>query len=129
MSTEESPRKLVLLIDDDPDIRLAVGEVLRLEGLDVDFAGDGEEGIQRLRAAGQRVPDLILLDMSMPGADGAYFLNAKRASPELPKVPIVVMSASGWSASDEKFGGQVSGVLSKPIEIDDLVETVKRYCA
>jgi len=107
----------VLIIDDDSDIRDAVTEVLSFEGHEVFGAAEGEQGLVRCR---QVRPDLVLLDLMMPGMNGWDFLKALRREEAIAGIPVVVVSALGRVPEL-----QVAGFLPKPFGLDALVAVVQ----
>ena len=115
----------VLVIDDDNDIREAVAEILLSEGYEVDQAKNGIEG---LRAARAEHPSLILLDLMMPVMDGTEFLRLLRRDPELRALPVVLVTAFGATSRAADLAAETQGCLAKPIELDELIETVSRHC-
>lgn len=120
-----NPRRDVLIVDDDPDIRDAVGECLRFEGYDVHSAADGKDALDRLEF-GLR-PDVILLDLMMPVLNGFDVLLALQARPEWKSIPVVVVSANrGYEAED--LSGAVS-ILRKPVSVDRLIAAVEQAVA
>ena len=108
----------ILVIDDDSDIRDAVTEVLSFEGHEVFTAAEGEQGLVRCRLVR---PDLVLLDLMMPGMNGWDFLKALRRDEVLGATPVVVVSALGRVPELP-----VSGFLPKPFGLDALVSLVRR---
>src|SRR4051794_13923760 len=80
----------ILVIDDERLLRAPVASVLRHAGYEVDCAGSGEEALQVLESA---TPDLILLDLMMPGMGGLGFLRRLRADERWAAVPVIVLSA------------------------------------
>ena len=105
----------VLLIDDDEDIREALGELLRAEGFSVATARNGREALSWLREQ-HPASCIVLLDLMMPVMDGNEFLRAKKADPALAPLPVVIISASSSRLSlDDRPG--VKAVVSKPIEM------------
>ncbi len=116
----------MLVVDDDRDIREVVTDALEAEGYRVVTAGDGREAIALLRAVGA-APSLILLDLMMPGMDGAQFRAEQRRDPTLDAIPVVVLSAdSGLDAKAKSLG--VAGHLKKPVALDALLDAVREYC-
>jgi len=112
----------VLLVDDDPDIRDAIGACLRDEAHEVITAEHGRAALTVLESG--FVPAVILLDLMMPVMNGFEVLQALRAAPEWEKIPVLVVSANqGYEADD--FGGRVLRILRKPVEIEDLCEAIK----
>jgi len=113
----------ILVVDDDEDIRDIVAMALRAMGYTVETAADGVEAIDLL--AGGLRPSLVLLDMMMPRMDGEAFVLALRRDPDVADVPVVLLS--GHDAACQKAADlRASGCLVKPVELDDLVETVAR---
>src|SRR6516165_4861574 len=82
----------VLVVEDDHDVRVAVRLVLEDEGYQVDSVTDGRRALEHLERSAQ-LPDLILLDLMMPGMDGWDFAARLRANPRLCSIPVVVVSA------------------------------------
>jgi two-component system, OmpR family, alkaline phosphatase synthesis response regulator PhoP len=107
----------ILVIDDDSDIRDAVTEVLTFEGHEVFSAAEGEQGLVQCRLVR---PDLILLDLMMPGMNGWDFLKALRRDEAMAGTPVVVVSALGRVPELP-----VSGFLPKPFGLDALVALVR----
>ncbi len=117
----------ILVVDDDPDIRETIREVLREEGYAVATAKDGRDALRYLEAASARnaaLPGLILLDLMMPNMTGEQFQEAKRAHPELVAIPVVILSASGSAAEAQALGARE--VLGKPVPLVDLLHVVAR---
>lgn len=112
----------VLVVDDDESIREFVEFALTEEGYAVMSACDAQAGLDILRAVR---PALILLDMRMPGMDGAAFVKAYRNMPG-PHAPIVVTSAARfeWEPAPDLA---VAGHLDKPFDLDDLLAVVERH--
>jgi CheY-like chemotaxis protein len=119
-------RPLVMVVDDDADIREAVADVLSDEGYPVELASNGREALDVLRAGAFR-PNLILLDLMMPELDGWGLMAELEKRPELAEIPIVVFSAQGVSA-EAVACMNVCGFLRKPLRLQDLLELVGR-CA
>jgi len=118
-------RRDVLIVDDDPDIRDAVGECLRYEGYDVHSAADGRDALDRLEY-GLR-PAVILLDLMMPVLNGFDVLEALKNRPEWKSIPVVIVSANrGYEAED--LSGAVS-ILRKPVNVDRLLAAVEQAVA
>lgn len=114
----------VLVIDDDRDVREALMETLE----DFDIVAVGADGgaaaLERLRAAGAELPALILLDLRMAGMSGADFRRAQLEDPNLAAIPVIVVSADSHPRDP---GLPADGYLRKPLRIDDLLATVRRY--
>jgi CheY-like chemotaxis protein len=111
----------VLVVDDDPDLRATVAEILDLEGCDVEQATNGAEALEQIEAA---PPCVILLDMRMPVLDGWGVARELRARGI--EVPIVVMTAAQdagrWAREID-----ADAFLAKPFDLDDLLTVVSRF--
>ena len=91
--------KTILIIEDDKFLREMIAKRLREEGYDVSMAVDGEEGIKKIQ--GEK-PDLILLDLILPGIDGFEVLERMRKDSELAKIPVVILSNLGQKEEVER---------------------------
>jgi DNA-binding response OmpR family regulator len=115
--------KSVLVVDDEPNIVLSLEFLMRQSGFDVRVARDGDAA---LAAVEERVPDLILLDVMMPGRDGYEVCQTIRANPAWRKVRIIMLTAKSREVEQEK--GLALGAddyVTKPFSTRDLVERVK----
>ncbi len=111
--------KRILVVDDDDAIRNFICEALSEEGYRMQLAANGADA---LREVSQAAPDLILLDVRMPGVDGWQVLDELRSAAG-PQTPVVVMTAS-YSGQDRALQSGAQGYLAKPFELDDLLECV-----
>ena len=109
----------ILVVEDEHVILDVVGCVLTREGYEVFTAADG---VTALRVVEQRQPDLILLDIYLPGMDGRQFVQAYRERPG-PHAPILVMTGEGYARERAAALG-VAGYLSKPFGAKELVAKV-----
>jgi CheY-like chemotaxis protein len=116
-------RPRVLVVDDDPDMRLAMHEVLVDEGLAVDLAADGREALER---AADEAPALVILDITLPVLDG--FAVADQLRLRHGGVPILAVTADGRAAEKARRVGAYA-YLRKPFELDALVSLVKHGLA
>lgn len=112
----------ILLVEDDPSIRETLAELLREAGYEVAEARNGLEGLDR---ATERRPDLILLDLMMPGMDGLRFREAQRGDALLHDVPVIITSAYA-SLADGMALGEVAATFSKPFDVMALLEAIRR---
>jgi len=120
----ERSRRKVLVVDDHADIRLMCRVNLQLEGYEVIEAADGQEGLDQIRS---ERPDVVLLDIMMPGIDGWQVLETVKGDPTLAGIPIVVLTARvqrddeirGWSAGASEY-------LPKPFNPATLTQVVNR---
>jgi CheY-like chemotaxis protein len=107
--------RTVLYVDDEPDIREIVELALGLvEGLNVELCESGERALQRLPDI---TPDLVLLDVMMPGTDGPMTLQRMRADPRFANIPVVFVTAKAMPAEVARFRalGAVA-VIAKPFD-------------
>lgn len=117
-----SDRPLVLVTDEDPDLRMLADMQLSPQGYDVIQAADGKECI---RLAVERHPDVILLDMMMPGMDGAEVLTELASNPRTADIPVIFLSA--LSGTEDRVAGLERGAvdwISKPADPRELVARV-----
>jgi CheY-like chemotaxis protein len=113
-------QKMVLLVEDDPDIRDIVQDVLEAEGYDVVPASHGRQALEFLNdVRNTEPPALVILDMMMPLVDGRHVLEAIRSDETLSSVPVVVMSAV---AHEKPLGA--AAFLRKPFSLDTLFDAV-----
>lgn len=120
-----TPAPAILIIEDDEDIRETLVDALCDEGLPAVGAADGASALSFLRASPTR-PEVIFLDLMMPGMSGADFLAAQRSVPALAKIPVVILSAdAGVRAKAAELGA--SDGLRKPIRLQKLIEAAARF--
>ncbi|MCY0875961.1 MAG: response regulator [Firmicutes bacterium] len=115
-------QKQVLVVDDQFGIRVLLQEVLEREGYEVLLAGSGMEALQ---IVGKHEPDLVLLDMKIPGMDGIEILtNIRKTHPHL---KVVMMTAYGeLDLVKEASALDAIGHFTKPFDIDELRAFVKK---
>ena len=118
------PRRVVLIVEDDPDALDAITTVLEEAGYDALRAANGLEALGQLGDHKGRC-DLILLDLMMPVMDGRAFLEAQSADPSLSQIAVLVISAATGSGALAGTPG-VSGVFSKPLALDGLLDAIVR---
>lgn len=115
----------ILLVDDDPHLLITLSDYLSYEGFDVTRAQSGEEALERLETA---MPDLIVLDISMPGMGGLGFLKRISEGNGRLQYPVLVLTAR--SAMEDFFGSvAVQGFLPKPCSEQELVEKIRAIIA
>jgi DNA-binding response OmpR family regulator len=118
--TDRSPA-LILVVEDDPQIRQTIQWALQDEGYHVETAADGEQALQQ---AARRRPGLLVLDMGLPGLDGAGIADGLRAVYTEPP-PILLITADGRAQAKAQRVGAFAH-LSKPFELDELVGLVQQ---
>jgi CheY-like chemotaxis protein len=113
----------VLIIDDDATSREALLEILQDEGYEVLTASGGEEGVE---AARRHRPDLLLLDMMMPGIDGVEVIRQIRSEPELQRVRIIALTGDVTRARLQNvFDAGADRFVAKPFRIPELLDSVR----
>lgn len=114
-----TPGRLVLLVDDDQDLLVALSGVLRRRGFDVVVAGDA---VAAMTVATRHRPQIVVLDVGLPGGEGLLVMRRLHALPQLAGVPVVIMSGRdpGRYRDDAMAAGAVA-YLTKPVDTDALV--------
>ena len=121
---KQRSRELILVVEDEPDIRQFISRVLELGGHRVLRAEDGEEGLKIAR--GNPIT-MVLLDLRLPGQDGWAVLGEMKEDPQLWNIPVVILSASISKEQQEKaFSMGAAGYLVKPLSTASLREAVAR---
>ena len=116
---ESGEPRLILVVDDDPEVCQFISEALDAEGYRTVIASDGE---QALRALADCKPNLILLDVQMPHMDGWCVLEQLRAQAG-PAQPIVVITGR-YEGQDRALSTGAQGYLAKPFDLQDLLDCV-----
>ena len=118
-------KRTILLIDDEPAYLEMMKMRLEASRYKVETAPDGTTGVEK---AQQINPDLILLDVMMPGKDGFQTLQALKGIPLLRSKPVIMMTARGESMSISKaMDGGAADYLIKPCEPKELLDLLQRY--
>ncbi|MGA7988057.1 MAG: response regulator [Candidatus Dormiibacterota bacterium] len=118
-------RPRVLLADDDPRVLSVVSRYLALEGYEMSTVSDGEAAVA---TAAAEVPDLIILDIMMPGIDGIEACRRIRANAATAQTPVLMFSALSEEAEQARLAG-ADGMLPKPFNLPGLAEAVKTFFA
>ena len=116
------PKRRVLIVDDEPNIVLSLEFLLRQQGYEVSVARDGEEA---LAAASRLRPDLVVLDVMLPGLDGFEVCRRLRERPEAAGLKILLLTARGRDV-DRVLGLEegADAYVSKPFSTRELMKTV-----
>jgi CheY-like chemotaxis protein len=115
-------RMRVLVVDDDPLVRNLLSAVLHDANFDLDEAVDGQEA---LAIAASRPPDVVVLDVMMPGIDGYEVCRTLRADPDFATTRIVILTAKSTpGAREEALRSGADAFFTKPFSPLDLIETV-----
>jgi CheY-like chemotaxis protein len=113
---------VVILADDEDDLRVSLGEILEDDGYLVLTARSGAEALARMR--GIFGPAIAIIDLIMPGMDGWQLIEEMRADERLARLPIVVITGRG----DEPVPAGADLLLRKPYAIDELLSAVRELC-
>jgi len=123
----------ILVVDDSSTIRELIALNLSLEGYDVQTASDAEECLQMLAGViegSAPPPQLLCLDVVMPGLDGVELTAKLKATPAMADIPILIVSASAQRRDFELArGAGADGYLTKPFDPDELLAQVRRLMA
>ena len=114
---------LVLIVEDNEKNLKLVRDVLQVKGYQTVEAGSAEDG---LKLAGERKPDLILMDIQLPGMSGIDALKALRADPATEKIPVVAITASVMQQDRQHImSAGFDGFIEKPVNLKNLLDTVQ----
>ena len=122
--------KKILIIDDDIDFAQAVVDILNAKGYKVISENDGRKGFQKAK---EIKPDLMLLDVLMPNADGFDIAREMNKDEETKNIPVIILSGIRkvmgltYKFSPDKMWLPVKAVLEKPVEPELLLKTVQNY--
>jgi two-component system, chemotaxis family, chemotaxis protein CheY len=117
----------VLVVEDDPDVREAIREIVEYEGYEVAEASNGKEALEYLRV--RPGPCLVLLDLMMPVMNGFDFLDAVARDPKLASLHVVILSAAARDRIEATVRAHgAKGYLTKPVQLETLVDTIKKFC-
>ena len=120
-------RLRVLVIDDEPHIVKVIRKQLEIAGFEVSAAGDGSEGLAAVRAWR---PDLVILDILLPGMDGYAVCEALKRDPALRQIPVLMLTAKALPAEQvEGFRRGADGYLTKPFQLEELLGEIRRLLA
>ncbi len=115
----------ILVVEDEEDNRRIVRDLLTSVGYELIEAVTGEEGVT---AAETQLPDLILMDIQLPGLDGYEATRRIRANPALRKVPIIAVTSYALSGDDVKaFEAGCDAYISKPFSPRALLAKIREY--
>lgn len=120
---EAHERGVVMVVDDDDDVRETIRDALEMSGYPVETAENGKVALDKLGT--MKRPGLILLDLMMPVMDGLEFLAAGLSSRVLEGVPVVVITAYDHLAAK---ASDATAVVRKPLDLNVLLTWVERYC-
>ena len=114
--------KRVLLVDDYPDVLEMWGLYLRLKGYEVDTAADGFEAVER---AHEHVPDVVVLDLGLPGLSGCEVAERLREAADTAEVPLIAATGYANRIAEARHSG-FDAIMLKPCAPADLEQEIKR---
>ncbi len=118
-------KQKILIVDDKKENRLVLRDILELSGFETDMAETGHEGI---RKAFETKPDMILMDLVMPGMSGFEAAHKIREMPEMKVVPIIAVSASFLDINPRRIKEKgFDAFLPKPVDTDELLALLKKF--
>lgn len=115
----------VLIVDDEREFTFIAGEILKSRGIEVHEAHDGIQALKELRTF---TPDVILMDMMMPGMDGMSLLQILQAKKQWSSIPVIIVSARVFPKDRENARrAGIDGFLEKPFSAQELQDAVHPY--
>lgn len=123
-------KKLILLVDDDPDFVEAVRVIVENGGYDVEVAYDGQEGLE---AVAERKPDLIVLDVMMPVMNGHEACAKLKGNEETAEIPIILLTAVADRVTTSTYThrdmleSEAEDYMPKPVEPAELLDRIKSW--
>jgi len=120
-----SPLPLILVVEDNPANQLLTTSVLMRDGFETEVADCAEDALVSIKA---RRPDLILMDVQLPGMDGLTFASSLRSVPEAAGVPVVALTSHAMRGDRERaIAAGCVGYLSKPIDTRTLSDELRSH--
>ena len=117
--------KKILVVEDNPDNRILITDVLTSLDYETVVAVDGEEGVDAAKA---EIPDLILMDLSLPKMDGWTATGHIKANPGLAHIPVIALTAHAMVGDREKaLAAGCDDYISKPIDLRELANKLQEY--
>ncbi len=118
--------KKILIVEDDKFLRELIARKLLDEGFKIVQAVDGEEGLKKAK---EEKPDLILLDLILPGIDGFEVLRQIKRDPEIAKIPVIILSNLGQEEDIEKGfkSGAVDYLIKAHFTPGEIIEKIDKY--
>jgi CheY-like chemotaxis protein len=118
------PQK-ILIVEDNENNRSLFRDILTFHGHQVSVASDGQEGVALAR---QLMPDLILMDIQMPGMDGMTAGSILKSDPQTSRLKIIALTSFAMQGDKEKFlAAGFNGYLAKPINTRKLPDLIKQW--
>jgi DNA-binding response OmpR family regulator len=116
--------KKILIVEDDPDVRLGMHVRLKANHYDTFFAGDA---LSSMTEARKNEPDLIILDLGLPAGDGFVVMERLKSIPALAVIPVIVVSAQDVLANKERaLKAGAKAFLQKPVDNAELLKVIRQ---
>lgn len=127
MAEQNKPPKKILVVDDNLDSRELVIKILKNKELQLVEAVDGEDAIKKVAA---EMPDLILMDISLPKIDGYEVTRRLKSDRAFAAIPIIALTAHAMKGDREKaMAAGCDDYITKPINVHDLYDRIKPFLA
>jgi DNA-binding response OmpR family regulator len=114
----------ILVVDDEPDILMSVTFLLKKSGYDIITAEDGDAAISEAR---KHLPDLILLDLRLPGKDGFEVCAELKSDDKCGKIPIILLTASSGLNEEKLKTCEHDSFILKPYQFEDLLSKIAAF--
>jgi CheY-like chemotaxis protein len=125
VNAEASPRAFILVVEDNPANQLLIQFTLESSGYQVEVAGSAPEALLSIE---RRRPDLILMDIQLPGQDGLSLTRQLMGDPAMKAIPVVALTALAMAGDRElALAAGCSGYISKPIDTRTVAGEVDHY--
>ncbi len=125
MEEQNKPPKKILVVDDNLDSRELVIKILKNKGLQLVEAVDGEDAIKKVAA---EMPDLILMDISLPKIDGHEVTRRLKSDQAFAAIPVIALTAHAMKGDREKaIAAGCEGYITKPINVHELYDRIKPF--
>ncbi len=115
--------KTILIIDDEPSIVMILKELLSNQGYNILTAFNGSDGINLL--VNKKSPDLVLLDLNMPGTSGKMVIDTMRKHTALSNTPVIIITGAIRNQIDFPEEGSYQALINKPFELEEVLSKVK----
>ena len=122
----DKPKKHILVVDDAADNIFLVQFILETEGYQVDAAESGELALKFIEAKIVK-PDLIILDLMMPKMNGYEVIKSLRDRHELPRIPVLLMTANQDVSDDRARAAGADGIFYKPLDLEEFLRAVELF--
>jgi two-component system cell cycle response regulator DivK len=117
--------KTILIVEDEPKNMKLLRDLLQRFGYEILEASDGEQGV---KSAGEKMPDLILMDIMMPKMDGLEATRIIKADIKTKHIPVIALTSYAMKGDREKtIEAGCDGYIAKPIDIKEVLKTIETY--